>query len=105
MGRLSAQEREALLLVAWEGLEPARAARAAGCSGAAFRWPARSSWSRAVRALRRRSARSWLAMTRRATPDSHGSGSSPRESSLRQATRNVSAITSSDDAAGDRLST
>ncbi|HEY2321190.1 MAG TPA: RNA polymerase sigma factor [Solirubrobacteraceae bacterium] len=37
MGRLSPQEREALLLVAWEGLEPARAARAAGCSPAAFR--------------------------------------------------------------------
>lgn len=35
--RLSPQEREALLLVAWEGLEPARAARAAGCSSAAFR--------------------------------------------------------------------
>jgi RNA polymerase sigma factor (sigma-70 family) len=34
---LSAQEREALLLVAWEGLEPGRAARAAGCSAAAFR--------------------------------------------------------------------
>ena len=37
MVRLSAQEREALLLVAWEGLEPVRAARAAGCSAAAFR--------------------------------------------------------------------
>ncbi|HEX3976620.1 MAG TPA: RNA polymerase sigma factor [Solirubrobacteraceae bacterium] len=37
MVRLSAQEREALLLVAWEGLEPARAARAAGCSAGAFR--------------------------------------------------------------------
>ena len=37
MESLSAQEREALLLVAWEGLEPARAARAAGCSAAAFR--------------------------------------------------------------------
>jgi RNA polymerase sigma-70 factor (ECF subfamily) len=37
MVRLSPQEREALLLVAWEGLEPARAALAAGCSGAAFR--------------------------------------------------------------------
>jgi RNA polymerase sigma-70 factor, ECF subfamily len=30
-------EREAVLLVAWEGLSPARAARAAGCSSAAFR--------------------------------------------------------------------
>lgn len=37
MVRLSPHEREALLLVAWEGLEPARAARAAGCSPAAFR--------------------------------------------------------------------
>ncbi|MFZ1994461.1 MAG: RNA polymerase sigma factor [Solirubrobacteraceae bacterium] len=37
MVRLSSHEREALLLVAWEGLEPARAARAAGCSPAAFR--------------------------------------------------------------------
>jgi RNA polymerase sigma factor (sigma-70 family) len=37
MDKLSPQEREALLLVAWEGLEPARAARAAGCSAAAFR--------------------------------------------------------------------
>jgi RNA polymerase sigma-70 factor (ECF subfamily) len=37
MVRLSPQEREALLLVAWEGLEPARAARAAGCTPAAFR--------------------------------------------------------------------
>jgi RNA polymerase sigma factor (sigma-70 family) len=34
---LSPREREALLLVAWEGLEPGRAARAAGCSPAAFR--------------------------------------------------------------------
>lgn len=37
MVSLSPQEREALLLVAWEGLEPARAARAAGCSPVAFR--------------------------------------------------------------------
>jgi RNA polymerase sigma-70 factor (ECF subfamily) len=37
MVRLSPAEREALLLVAWEGLEPARAAQAAGCSPAAFR--------------------------------------------------------------------
>ena len=34
---LSEREREALLLVAWEGLEPHRAAKAAGCSPAAFR--------------------------------------------------------------------
>ena len=37
MGRLSPQEREALLLVAWEGLDGARAARAAGCTPVAFR--------------------------------------------------------------------
>ncbi len=29
-------DREALLLIAWEDLDPARAARAAGCSRAAF---------------------------------------------------------------------
>lgn len=34
---LSAREREALLLVAWEGLSPGEAARAAGCTAAAFR--------------------------------------------------------------------
>ena len=37
MTALSPQEREALLLVAWEGLDGARAARAAGCSPVAFR--------------------------------------------------------------------
>src|SRR5262249_4621743 len=37
MVRLSPQEREALLLVAWEGLDSGRAARAAGCSPVAFR--------------------------------------------------------------------
>jgi RNA polymerase sigma-70 factor (ECF subfamily) len=37
MVSLSPQEREALLLVAWEGLEPARAARVARCSATAFR--------------------------------------------------------------------
>ncbi len=37
IGSLSAREREALLLVAWEGLEPGRASRAAGCTPAAFR--------------------------------------------------------------------
>ena len=34
--RLSERDREALRLVAWEGLEPRRAARAAGCSSGAF---------------------------------------------------------------------
>jgi RNA polymerase sigma factor (sigma-70 family) len=34
---LSPREREALLLVAWEGLTPERAATAAGCSSATFR--------------------------------------------------------------------
>jgi RNA polymerase sigma factor (sigma-70 family) len=37
LASLSEREREALLLVAWEGLEPHRAAKAAGCSPAAFR--------------------------------------------------------------------
>jgi RNA polymerase sigma-70 factor, ECF subfamily len=34
---LSPTEREALLLVAWDGLTPERGARAAGCSASAFR--------------------------------------------------------------------
>ncbi len=33
---LSERDREALRLVAWEGLDPERAARAAGCSRGAF---------------------------------------------------------------------
>jgi RNA polymerase sigma factor (sigma-70 family) len=36
LGRLSERNREALTLVAWHGLSGARAARAAGCSRAAF---------------------------------------------------------------------
>ena len=36
LGRLSDRSREALMLVAWEGLDGARAAQAAGCSKAAF---------------------------------------------------------------------
>jgi hypothetical protein len=36
LGRLSEPSREALMLVAWHGLTGARAARAAGCSRAAF---------------------------------------------------------------------
>jgi RNA polymerase sigma-70 factor, ECF subfamily len=34
---LSKREREALLLVAWEDLDPSRAAQVVGCSAAAFR--------------------------------------------------------------------
>ncbi len=37
LASLSEREREALLLVAWDGLDGVRAARAAGCSAAAFR--------------------------------------------------------------------
>ena len=36
LARLKAIDREALLLTAWEGLTPERAARAAGCSRATF---------------------------------------------------------------------
>jgi len=36
LARLSEQDREALMLVAWHGLSGARAARAAGCSRSAF---------------------------------------------------------------------
>jgi RNA polymerase sigma factor (sigma-70 family) len=54
---LSAREREALLLVAWEGLEPDRAARVVGCAPAAFR-------ARLYRARRR------LAAELGPTPDS-----------------------------------
>jgi RNA polymerase sigma factor (sigma-70 family) len=36
LAKLSDRSREALMLVAWEGLDGARAARAAGCSKAAF---------------------------------------------------------------------
>ncbi len=36
LARLKPIDREALLLIAWEGLEPDRAARAAGCSTATF---------------------------------------------------------------------
>lgn len=36
LGQLSERSREALMLVAWHGLTGARAARAAGCSRAAF---------------------------------------------------------------------
>jgi RNA polymerase sigma-70 factor (ECF subfamily) len=36
LARLSERDRETLMLVAWEGLSSARAARAAGCTRAAF---------------------------------------------------------------------
>lgn len=36
LGRLSDRSREAIMLVAWEGLDGTRAARAAGCSKTAF---------------------------------------------------------------------
>jgi RNA polymerase sigma-70 factor (ECF subfamily) len=36
LSRLSETSREALMLVAWHGLTPARAARAAGCSRGTF---------------------------------------------------------------------
>jgi RNA polymerase sigma-70 factor (ECF subfamily) len=36
LARLSERDRETLMLVAWEELSPARAARAAGCTRAAF---------------------------------------------------------------------
>jgi RNA polymerase sigma-70 factor (ECF subfamily) len=37
LAALSKREREALLLIAWEDLEPTQAARVVGCSAAAFR--------------------------------------------------------------------
>jgi RNA polymerase sigma-70 factor (ECF subfamily) len=36
LARLSERDRETLMLVAWHGLSPSRAARAAGCTRAAF---------------------------------------------------------------------
>jgi RNA polymerase sigma-70 factor (ECF subfamily) len=37
LARLSSRDREVLLLVAWDGLDPPRAARVLGCSPTAFR--------------------------------------------------------------------
>lgn len=37
LARLSADDREALTLLAWEGLSPTQAARALGCTASAFR--------------------------------------------------------------------
>jgi RNA polymerase sigma-70 factor (ECF subfamily) len=48
---LSAVEREALLLTAWEGLTPERGARAAGCSSSAFRVRLHRARRRVVAAL------------------------------------------------------
>jgi RNA polymerase sigma factor (sigma-70 family) len=56
MAALSPREREALLLVAWEGLGPQRAAQVVGCAPAAFR-------ARLYRARRR------LAAELRSMPD------------------------------------
>ncbi|MGI8713164.1 MAG: RNA polymerase sigma factor [Solirubrobacteraceae bacterium] len=60
---LSAREREALLLVAWEGLDPQRAARVVGCPPTAFR-------ARLYRARRQLAAR--LAPTGRSAIDRGG---------------------------------
>jgi RNA polymerase sigma-70 factor (ECF subfamily) len=48
---LSEREREAVLLVAWEGLTPAEGAIAAGCSAAAFRVRLHRARSHLARAL------------------------------------------------------
>jgi RNA polymerase sigma-70 factor (ECF subfamily) len=55
---LSAAEREALLLVAWEGLEPGRAAQVAGCSSGAFRTRLHRARQRVLDALEQPSDRS-----------------------------------------------
>jgi RNA polymerase sigma-70 factor (ECF subfamily) len=52
---LGEREREALLLIAWEGLTPAQAAAVVGCSGATFRgrlYRARRQLARTVRSSR-----------------------------------------------------
>ncbi len=54
LAQLSAREREALLLVGWDGLGPEQAATVAGCSAAAFRMR----MSRARRALVKAAERS-----------------------------------------------
>ena len=45
-------EREAFMLVAWEGLDPTRASRAAGCSAATFRVRLHRARKRLMRSLR-----------------------------------------------------
>ncbi|HWF51538.1 MAG TPA: RNA polymerase sigma factor [Solirubrobacteraceae bacterium] len=57
MTALSAPEREALLLVAWEGLDPGRAAQVAGCSSGAFRVRLHRARQRVSNALEQRSDR------------------------------------------------
>ena len=59
---LGRKEREALLLVAWEGLDPAQAARAAGCTAVAFR----TRLHRARRQLARRLAGGHPSLTQEA---------------------------------------
>jgi RNA polymerase sigma-70 factor (ECF subfamily) len=49
---LSDREREAVLLIAWEGLTPSQRAIAAGCSAAAFRVRLHRARSRLARALK-----------------------------------------------------
>jgi RNA polymerase sigma factor (sigma-70 family) len=49
--RLPPKEREALMLVAWDGLTPRRAARAAGCGAPAFRVRLHRARARLKRAL------------------------------------------------------
>jgi RNA polymerase sigma factor (sigma-70 family) len=51
LAKLPAREREAVLLVAWEGLSPARAAVAAGCSPEALRQRLHRGRRRLARAL------------------------------------------------------
>lgn len=48
---LAPAQREALLLTAWDGLEPARAAQVAGCTPAAFRVRVHRARRRVARAL------------------------------------------------------
>jgi RNA polymerase sigma factor (sigma-70 family) len=52
LARLSERDREALMLVAWHGLSGARAARAAGCTRAAFEVRLHRARARLARELR-----------------------------------------------------
>ena len=52
LARLSERDREALILVAWHGLSGARAARAAGCTRAAFEVRLHRARARLARELR-----------------------------------------------------